>query len=287
MRHSIEMEKLTLGVCYYPEHWDRALWKDDLQRMKQYGIEVIRLAEFSWALMEPEEGKYDFSFWDEFLALAAEENMKVVFCTPTATPPAWLSEKYPETLNADGDGNLMYHGMRCQHNLTSPKYLEFCEKITRRMAEHFNKYDCIIGWQLDNEVNCETNEYYSKSDHEAFRAFLKERFGTLDNLNEKMGTIFWSQTYTDWDQIHLARRSTVGTGIANPHMQLEQVRFISHSAVHYLALQASIVRETAGDRFITTNGIFGNLDYQKLMESGCRLYHVRQLSKFCICYGSS
>lgn len=83
-----------------------------------------------------------------------------------------------------------------------------------------------------------------------------------------MGTIFWSQTYTDWDQIHLARRSTVGTGIANPHMQLEQVRFISHSAVHYLALQASIVRETAGDRFITTNGIFGNLDYQKLMESG-------------------
>ena len=268
MRHSIEMEKLTLGVCYYPEHWDRALWKDDLQRMKQYGIEVIRLAEFSWALMEPEEGKYDFSFWDEFLALAAEENMKVVFCTPTATPPAWLSEKYPETLNADGDGNLMYHGMRGQHNLTSPKYLEFCEKITRRMAEHFNKYDCIIGWQLDNEVNCEANEYYSKSDHEAFRAFLKERFGTLDNLNEKMGTIFWSQTYTDWDQIHLARRSTAGTGLANPHMQLEQVRFISHSAVHYLALQASIVRETAGDRFITTNGIFENLDYQKLMESG-------------------
>ena len=158
MRHSIEMEKLTLGVCYYPEHWDRALWKDDLQRMKQYGIEVIRLAEFSWALMEPEEGKYDFSFWDEFLALAAEENMKVVFCTPTATPPAWLSEKYPETLNADGDGNLMYHGMRGQHNLTSPKYLEFCEKITRHMAEHFNKYDCIIGWQLDNEVNCEANE---------------------------------------------------------------------------------------------------------------------------------
>ena len=111
---------------------------------------------------------------------------------------------------ADGDGNLMYHGMRCQHNLTSPKYLEFCEKITRRMAEHFNKYDCIIGWQLDNEVNCETNEYYSKSDHEAFRAFLKERFGTLDNLNEKMGTIFWSQTYTDWDQIHLARRRYSG-----------------------------------------------------------------------------
>ena len=100
-KQNYKWNELTMGTCYYPEHWDRALWKDDLQRMKQYGIEVIRLAEFSWALMEPEEGKYDFSFWDEFLALAAEENMKVVFCTPTATPPAWLSEKYPETLKAD------------------------------------------------------------------------------------------------------------------------------------------------------------------------------------------
>lgn len=102
-----------------------------------------------------------------------------------------------------------------------------------------------------------------------------------------MGTIFWSQTYTDWDQIHLARRSTVGTGIANPHMQLEQVRFISHSAVHYLALQASIVRETAGDRFVSNKWYFGNIDLQKLMESGVGFYHVRQLSKLCLCYGSS
>ena len=284
----INMPGLLHGGDYNPEQWlDRPdILEEDIRLMKLAHVNNVSLGIFSWAFLEPEEGKYDFSFWDEFLALAAEENMKVVFCTPTATPPAWLSEKYPETLNADGDGNLMYHGMRCQHNLTSPKYLEFCEKITRRMAEHFNKYDCIIGWQLDNEVNCETNEYYSKSDHEAFRAFLKERFGTLDNLNEKMGTIFWSQTYTDWDQIHLARRSTVGTGIANPHMQLEQVRFIPHSAVHYLALQASIVRETAGDRFITQM-VFLEILTIKADGVGCRFYHVRQLSKLCLCYGSS
>ena len=161
----INMPGLLHGGDYNPEQWlDRPdILEEDIRLMKLAHVNNVSLGIFSWAFLEPEEGKYDFSFWDEFLALAAEENMKVVFCTPTATPPAWLSEKYPETLNADGDGNLMYHGMRCQHNLTSPKYLVFCEKITRRMAEHFNKYDCIIGWQLDNEVNCEANEYYSKS----------------------------------------------------------------------------------------------------------------------------
>ena len=101
MRHSIEMEKLTLGVCYYPEHWDRALWKDDLQRMKQYGIEVIRLAEFSWALMEPEEGKYDFSFWDEFLALARltlEKKLDVRFIEMM---PIGLGKKFETIYNED------------------------------------------------------------------------------------------------------------------------------------------------------------------------------------------
>lgn len=268
MNASLKLDKLTLGVCYYPEHWERSLWREDLRRMKELGLEIVRIAEFSWNLMEPEEGKFTFDFWDGFLQLAQEEGIRVIFCTPTATPPAWLTQKYPETLCADGEGHLMYHGMRGHHNLTSSKYLELCDRLIERMGEHFNRWDCIIGWQLDNEVNCEIHEYYAQSDHEAFRRYMQEKYQTLENLNEKMGTAFWSQTYTDWSQIHLARRSTCGTGIANPHMQLEQVRFISHSAVGYLARQAAILRRTAGNRFITTNGIFANLDYRQLLRSG-------------------
>ncbi|MFT4007979.1 MAG: beta-galactosidase [Lacrimispora sp.] len=268
MKHSIDLSNLTLGVCYYPEHWEESLWLPDLRRMKEYGIEIIRVAEFSWSLMEREEGVFDFSFWDRFLLLAGAEGMKVIFCTPTATPPAWLTEKYPEVLNADGDGNLIYHGMRRHYNLTSPKYLELCARLVEKMGEHFNRYSCIAGWQIDNEINCEIHEYYAESDHKAFRNYLKEKYASLDELNEKMGTVFWNQTYTEWDQIHLARRSPSGVGAANPHLMLEQKRFVSFSAIRFMALQAGILRKTAGTRFITSNGIFPDIDYQELMEAG-------------------
>ena len=92
---------IELGVCYYPEHWDTSFWKEDMLRMKSYGIGVIRVAEFAWNLFEPEEGRFDDSFWDRFLNVAKDCGMQVIFCTPTATPPAWLTEKYPEVLNCD------------------------------------------------------------------------------------------------------------------------------------------------------------------------------------------
>lgn len=268
MEHAIEFSKLELGVCYYPEQWDEKLWRDDLHRMKEYGLSIIRIAEFAWSLIEREEGLFDFSFWDHFLTIAEEMEMKVIFCTPTATPPVWLTEKYPEVLNADGDGNLFHHGMRRHYNLTSQKYRELCSVLAEKMGEHFNSWSCIIGWQIDNEVNCEACEYYAQSDHSAFRSFLKEKYGTLDELNEKMGTTFWNQTYTDWDQIYLARRTPSGLGKTNPHMMLEQKRFISRAAIDFIAGQASALRKTAGSRFITVNGIFPDIDYQELLNHG-------------------
>lgn len=268
MKHAIDLSELTLGVCYYPEHWKEALWREDLQRMREYGIKVIRIAEFAWSLMEGEEGTFDFSFWDRFLSLASEEQMRVIFCTPTATPPVWLTEKYPEVLNADGDGNLFHHGMRRHYNLSSPKYRELCSRLVEKMGEHFNQYSCIVGWQIDNEVNCEVHDYYAESDHKAFRAYLKDKYHTLDVLNERMGTMFWNQLYTDWEQIFLARRTPAGLGRTNPHMMLEEKRFISHMAVEFITEQAVILKKTAGDRFITTNGIFQDIDYQMLLQSG-------------------
>ena len=194
MNRSLHMDHLTLGVCYYPEHWDKTLWKDDLKRMKEYGIEVIRIAEFAWNKFEPHEGKFTFEFFDEFMDLALAEDMKVIFCTPTATPPAWMSEKYPEILNADIDGHLIRHGLRRQHNMNSPKYLEFTARIVEKLAEHYSKYPNIILWQLDNEINCECDRYYSESDHKAYREYVKNCFGTLENYNKEIGADFWNQT---------------------------------------------------------------------------------------------
>ena len=259
MEKSVHLDHLTLGVCYYPEHWEERLWQDDLRRMKESGIEWVRIGEFAWSKIEPREGEFTFDFFDRFLDLCEKEGIRVIFGTPTCTPPAWLTEKYPETLNARQDGVLYRHGLRQHHNYTSETYLRFCDRIVTQMAMHYGRHPAIIGWQIDNELNCEINEYYSESDHKAFRAYLKEQFGTLENLNEKMGTVFWNQTYTDWEEIFLSRPVT--THGYNPHMKLMEKRFFSHVVSRYCERQCEILRKYIPQEvFITTNGVFDHLD---------------------------
>lgn len=254
-----QWQKLTMGVCYYPEHWPREMWQSDLDRMLAAGISVVRVAEFAWNYFEPEEGVFTFDFFRDFLDLCEKKGMKVIFGTPTATPPAWLTEKYTEVLNCNKDGVLYRHGCREHHNYTSPVYRRFTARIVEKLAQQYASHPAIVGWQIHNELNCETAEFYSESDSVAFREYLKERFGTLDRLNETLGSTFWNQTYTDWAQLYVPRPTLTGT--INPHMHLEYIRFVSHITREYCKLQADILRKYVkpGD-FITTNGTFGNLD---------------------------
>jgi len=263
MSSALNIDAMTLGTCYYPEHWDESMWREDLRRMLECGIEVIRIAEFAWSKIELREGEFDFSFFDRFLDLALEEGMKVIFCTPTATPPAWLTEKYPETLNADIDGNLYRHGARRHYNYNSPKYQELCARITEQSAAHYAPHKAIIGWQIDNEINCEKDEFYSKSDDEAFRHFLVNKYGTVDALNEAWGTVFWNQTYTSFDEVHIPQKTLSSN--TNPHRVLDYIRFVSDSACRFARLQSDILRRyiKPGD-FITTNGMFGHLDNHRM-----------------------
>lgn len=262
---------MTMGVCYYPEHWPKELWAEDLERMKNTGISTLRAAEFAWSIFEPQEGTFSFEFFDEFLALCQEKNMHVILGTPTATPPVWLTEAYPETLNADKNGVLLRHGCRRHYNYNSPVYQQFCCRIVEEMARHYGKHPAVVGWQIDNEINCETNEFYSDADHQAFRSFAKRKYGTLAKLNEAWGAVFWNQTYTDWEQIYGPR--PVLNGGYNPHQLLDYYRFISHSALHFCQMQAEIIRKykKPGD-FITTNGLFGNLDNHKMQKECLDVY---------------
>lgn len=259
----LKIDHLTLGVCYYPEHWDRSLWLDDLKKMKEYGIETVRIAEFAWNKFEPREGVFSFDFFDEFMEMSVQENMKVIFCTPSATPPVWMSEKYPEILNADIDGNLIYPGLRRHCNLNSEKYRFFVSRITEKIAEHYSRYPNIVAWQLDNEINCECDLYYSESDHHAFREYLKNRFGDLDELNQAIGAEFWNQTYTSWNEVHLPRRTNFGR-MGNPHIGLLEKRFISDTVISFFKLQTDIIRRYT-DVPVTTNGLFRHIDYHRLV----------------------
>ncbi|MDE7246881.1 MAG: beta-galactosidase [Lachnospiraceae bacterium] len=263
---NFKWDKLSLGVCYYPEHWDRSLWQDDLRRMKENGICTVRVAEFAWSIFEPEEGVFSFELFDAFLDLAEQEGMKVIFGTPTAIPPVWLTEKYPEVLNCRKDGVLFRHGMRRHFNYNSKTLHRLASGVVQQVAAHYAKRPCIVGWQIDNELNCEIMEFYSESDTLAFREFLQEKYGTLDELNEAWGTVFWNQTYSDWNQVYVPRPTI--NDMTNPHQMLDFTRFISESAIRFCKMQSDILREhvKAGD-FITTNGMFGNLDNHRMADT--------------------
>ncbi len=270
-KQRFQFKEMTAGVCYYPEHWPKEMWRDDLRRIREAGISVIRIAEFAWTIFEPVEGTFSFDFFDEFLAVAEEEGIKVIFGTPSATPPAWLTEKYPEVLNARKDGVLLRHGGRRHYNYNSPVYRKLTARIVEQLARHYGQHPCLVGWQIDNELNCETSEFYSEADHAAFRSFLKEKYGTLDKLNAAWGTVFWSETYTDWEQLHCPR-PVINNG-DNPHLMLDYRRFVSASCLTFAGMQADIIRKykKPGD-FITTNGLFGDMDNHKLQQDSLDIY---------------
>ena len=262
---------MTVGVCYYPEHWESSLWEEDLRRMLDSGITVVRIAEFGWSLFERTEGVFTLDYFDPFLDLCKKLGMKVIFGTPSATPPAWLTETYPETLNCDITGVKYRHGMRRHYNYNSPVYREKCAIIVEKIAQHYGKHPAIIGWQIDNELNCEKDEFYSDADSAAFRVWLREKYSTLDALNRAWGTVFWSQTYTDWNQVHVPRPAPHAA--YNPHLHLDYLRFVSHSAISYCDMQARILRmHVAPDAFITTNGMFPHLDNHAMTRDCLNLY---------------
>ncbi len=257
-------EKFLLGCCYYPEHWENVDLRDDLARMKSLGFNVIRMGEFSWSMYEKEEGKYDFSFLGEAVRVAGEFGIDVILGTPTAAPPKWLVDKYPEVLCVNADRTVMEHGSRQHHNHTSEIYLRYCAAITEAMVKYFADFPNVIGWQIDNELNCHRNESYAEADDIAFRRWLEEKYGTIEHLNRAWGNRFWSLEFNSFDQITCPRPTPTWR---NPSWVTDFYLFSSDGAISFAALQAAILRAYMPHTFITHNGYFEKLDYKKLTRS--------------------
>ncbi|MBB6632868.1 beta-galactosidase [Cohnella thailandensis] len=252
-----------LGVCYYPEHWKEACWAEDFRRMSELGFNTVRMGETAWNVMEPEEGKYDFSLFDRAIEGAAGCGLRVILGTPTYAPPAWLTDKYPETLRVDFGGRRMAHGSRRHYNYTSATYLRLCDGIVSAMADRYKDHPAVIGWQIDNELNCHSDASFAPSDHDAFREWCRTRYGTLQTLNEAWGTAFWAQTYTDWGQVALPKPTVT---YHNPSHLLDFYRFTSESAIAFAERQYRILKGAAPHQFATHNGMFGNIDYKPFTE---------------------
>ena len=172
--------------------------------------------------------------------------------------------------------------MRRHYNYNSPKYRELTSRIVEKLGEHYAKHPAIIGWQIDNELNCETSEFYSESDSAAFRVFLQEKYKTLDALNDAWGAVFWNQTYTRWEEIHVPRPTIHNS--TNPHEVLDYIRFVSDSAVSFCRMQSDILRKylKPGD-FITTNGMFDRLDNHRMTDEALDVYTYDSYPNFAFC----
>jgi len=189
------------GAAYYPEAWEQKELEKDIKRMKELGVNMVRIAEFAWVFMEPAEGRYSFEWLHRAVKALGDAGIAIAMCTPTATPPAWLTKKYPQTLAAMPTGQKFVHGARRHYCPNSPIYREFSDKINTRLAREFCKYPQIVAWQLDNEFSCHINSCYCEICERAFRQFLKRIYGTIDRLNESWGTGLWSIKFGSFDEV--------------------------------------------------------------------------------------
>lgn len=255
------LKTFYFGAPYYPEHWNDEDRAEDPKRMAAAGFNIVRMTEFAWDLMEPEEGRFDFSFFDFHIDRMAKAGIQSMLCTPTATPPAWLTTAHPEVFRVSADLRPMQHGSRQQACHSSKLFREYSRKITAAMAKHYKKNPHVVGWQTDNELFCHFSECHCKNCTTAFRVFLKEKYGDLKELNRRWGTAFWSQTYTSFDQIPLpiAHRPTY----SNPSQELDYHLFLSTEVTAFQDEQVDILKAENPEWWITHNGVMSNIDYRQ------------------------
>lgn len=195
------MKKIYLGAAYYPELWDMSEVEKDIAKCKELGINALRIGEFAWGKMEPQEGKFDFSWIQEVVDKLYKAGIDVVMCTPSCTPPRWLLNKYEETRFVLQDGTRSAVSSRFHPCKTSPKMREKNRVIVTEMAKVFGNHPGVIGWQIDNEIFPYQDGCYCELCQNAFREYLKEKYGTVEKLNKSWGMYRWSLNYDSFEDI--------------------------------------------------------------------------------------
>ena len=225
--------KLRTGSAYYPEQWPEGSWSEDIRLMREAGLNTVRMGEFAWSTLEPEEGRYETQWLERAVAAMGKAGIDSVLCTPSAAPPAWLVSKYPDILPIDEYGRQVQFGNRCHYCVNSGEFHGAVKAIVEVMAHKFGDNQHVIGWQIDNEFN---RYCYCPRCKKRFLEYLAGRYGSLEQLNLHWTTAYWSQTYTAWDQIPLP------VGAHNPGLMLEFKHFMTLSYKRFQRLQIDALR---------------------------------------------
>ena len=267
---------MYFGVDYHPEHWTypyagtkekpESRWERDVELMVKAKVNAVRMGEFSWGLYEPEEGKFDFSWMRRAMDLMHKNGIKVVLGTPTAAPPLWLTRKHPEILPKDVNGDLFHPGTRHAYCLNSDLYWSFSQKIVTATAKALGDHPSLMGWQIHNGIGGIHNEMSFNDETERdWHGWLKQKYETIERLNECMGSRFWGQTVSDWAEVPMPMRAPEAH---NPALVLDWMRFSSDTIVAYVKMQADLLHEITPKAKVTTNlrPLTRNFDHFDLAE---------------------
>lgn len=254
--------KLIHGVAYYPELWDDETIDNDIEQMKALEINTVRIGEFAWSTMEPDEDDFQMEFFIKILKKLHENGLSVILCTPTPTPPVWMTYNHPERLYWDGERTITY-GAR-QHVCTNNPYFQGrVRKIVDKLARACGSLPGVIAWQVDNEFKCNVGYCCCAECERQWHAWLSDKYGTIDVLNQNWGTSIWSQRYQSFAQVPVPRRSTCSH---NPSLTTNYRLFSKEKMTDFLKMQVDILRRYS-DRPITHNSaVWFDVDYETMAD---------------------
>lgn len=238
------MDTVLYGVAYYPEYMPYERLDTDVALMQKAGVSVVRIGESSWGLWEPQDGKFEFAWMDHAVERLHRAGIRIIMGTPTYSIPAWLFKEHPEIVITRLGGHSISYGLRQNTDLASPTFRFYCERVIRKILEHYKNNPAIIGFQIDNETSSG-----GAANHDVqvgFEEYLKAKFKTVDELNRLWGLNYWGQRLNDWTEL------PPRDGIINPGWKLEWERYSQWLTTDFLAWQAGIVNEyKRPDQFIT------------------------------------
>lgn len=242
-----KLPRFLHGADYNPEQWSPEVWQEDMRLMKLANVNVATVGVFSWASLQPEPDRFEFDWLDTIMDSLTQNGIHAVLATPSAAHPAWLSHQHPEVLRTDASGRRRRHGNRVNFCPNSTAYREACAAIARRLAERYKDHPALLLWHVSNEYS---GLCYCEKCAGAFRKWLKEKYGSLDELNERYWTPFWSHTYTDWLQVEPPWEHGEQS---IPALKVDYARFGNESLLECYLNEARVLREVAPDVPVTTN----------------------------------